>query len=129
MKLSDNELSVLEVLWEQNKPLQSAEIVSLCVDKQWKDSSIHRLINNLLDKGAIMPVGFERAGRTFSRTFVPTLSKESYMVNSLIDDVQLNDSIIREMTLALIHDDSISDETIDILEELIRDKKSKRNGK
>lgn len=88
--MSENELSILEVLWEHNKPLQSAGVVNLCIDKQLKSSSIHRIINNLLDKGDIMLVGFERAGRTFSRTF--------------------------------IHSDSISDETLNILEELIKQK-------
>lgn len=129
MRLTDNELSIMEVLWEQGRPLRSTEIVELCVNKQWKAVSIHILINSLLDKGAISAVGFEKVGRTYSRTFAPMFTKETYIVNSLVDEVKLNDSIIREMTLALIHDDSISDETIDILDKIIQDKKSKRNSK
>lgn len=125
MRLTENELSIMEVLWTSDKPLHTAGIIDLCVDKQWKSSSIHILINSLLDKGAIVVDGFEKVGRTYSRTFSPAISKESYMVNSLIDNVQLNDSIIREMTLALIRDDNISKETMDILEQLIKEKKSK----
>lgn len=129
MKLTENELSIMEVLWNENRALNSKEIVNLCTDKHWKSSSIHILINSLLDKGAIKVAGFERVGRTYSRTFVPTFERDSFVVNSIIDHVQLSDSIIRETTAAFINDEHISNETLSILEKLIADKKNSLNNK
>lgn len=40
----------MEVLWSEQRPLTRTEIVNLSVDKSWKDSSIHILLNSLLKK-------------------------------------------------------------------------------
>ena len=125
MRLTKNELSIMEILWEVQRPLLSNEIVDLCKEKKWKASSIHILINSLLDKQAIAVAGFEKVGKHYCRTFKPLLIKEEYMVSSVIDEAKLNDSVIREMMLALIQDKSISDETLNILDSIIKDKKQK----
>ncbi len=125
MRLTKNELSIMEILWEVQRPLLSNEIVDLCKEKKWKASSIHILINSLLDKQAIAVAGFEKVGKHYCRTFKPLLTKEEYMVSSVIDEAKLNDSVIREMMLALIQDKSISDETLNILDSIIKDKKQK----
>ncbi len=126
MRLTKNELSIMEILWEVQRPLLSNEIVDLCKEKKWKASSIHILINSLLDKQAIAVAGFEKVGKHYCRTFKPLLTKEEYMVSSVIDEAKLNDSVIREMMLALIQDKSISDETLNILDSIIKDKKQKK---
>ena len=74
---------------------------------------------------AIAVAGFEKVGKHYCRTFKPLLTKEEYMVSSVIDEAKLNDSVIREMMLALIQDKSISDETLNILDSIIKDKKQK----
>ena len=47
------------------------------------------------------------------------------MVGSVIDETTLNDSVIREMMLALIQDTNVSEETLNILDGIIKDKKQK----
>ena len=108
MRLTKNELSIMEILWEEKRPLLSNEIVDLCKGKKWKSSSIHILINSLLEKKAIAVAGFEKIGKHYCRTFKPLLTKEEYMVGSVIDETTLNDSVIREMMLALIQDTNVS---------------------
>ena len=125
MRLTKNELSIMEILWEEKRPLLSNEIVDLCKGKKWKSSSIHILINSLLEKKAIAVAGFEKIGKHYCRTFKPLLTKEEYMVGSLIDETTLNDSVIREMMLALIQDTNVSEETLNILDGIIKDKKQK----
>lgn len=50
MELTKNEIEIMEVLWSEQRPLTRTEIVNLSVDKSWKDSSIHILLNSLLKK-------------------------------------------------------------------------------
>ena len=66
MRLTKNELSIMEILWEEKRPLLSNEIVDLCKGKKWKSSSIHILINSLLEKKAIAVAGFEKIDTTNS---------------------------------------------------------------
>lgn len=129
MKLTENELSIMEVLWSADDALLGSEIIELCKNKKWKASSIHILINSLLSKGAIKIARFEKIGKHYTRAFMPELSKEEYMVQSLDNNVELNDSVIKEMALALIHDKKTSDETIKVLEEMIKEEKVKRGLK
>ena len=127
MKLSEKELSVMKVLWEYATPLTTGEIVEYCVDKTWKETTIHMLINNLLDKGAIKVVGMAKTARTYSRTFAPTISRSEYFIDSFNDGKALDDISIRAMASSLIHNKNISKETLDILSEQIRREKEKHN--
>ena len=112
----------MEVLWEEKRPLLSSEIVSLCKDKRWKDGSIHILINSMLDKGVISIDGFQKTGKHYSRTFKPILTKGEFVVNSLTKDVRLSDSMIKKTMCALVQDESISAETLNMLCKLIQRK-------
>ena len=115
----------MELLWAENRPLLSTEIVELCQNKPWKDASIHILINSLLKKEAIEIAGFVKTSKHYSRTFKPTLSREEYLVSAGKDGVRLSDGEIRRMLVALVNSDDISDETLQELENLIRTKRAK----
>lgn len=56
MEFTKKEQELMDVLWKAGRPLSSKEIVENSIDKTWKDSSIHILLNSLLDKGAIKEV-------------------------------------------------------------------------
>lgn len=49
-RLTKSELAVMEVLWDEGEALTSAEIIQKSKEKEWKDSSVHLLINSLLKK-------------------------------------------------------------------------------
>ena len=57
MELTKSELEVMNVLWQANRPLSRSEILTLSTSKTWKDSSIHILLNGLLNKNAIKEAG------------------------------------------------------------------------
>ena len=83
MELTKSELEIMNVLWEAGRPLTRGEILELSVDKQWKDNSIHILLNRLLAKGAIAEGGFTRSGKSYGRLYEPQISGVEYYAGSV----------------------------------------------
>lgn len=121
MELTKNELEIMEVLWEADEPITSTEIVKRSVKKSWKDSSIHILINSLLDKEAIQEVGFVRAGKGYGRTFGPTESGERYYADYLASIA--HKTSVTALFSALFKSKNMTKEMILELEDLIEKKK------
>ena len=85
-RLTKSEMAIMEILWEEGKGLTATEIVNIAGEKKtWKDSSIHLLINKLLDKGVIEVVGFRKTMKNYAWTFFPVDSKQKYIVNQITD--------------------------------------------
>ena len=85
-RLTKSEMAIMEILWEEGKGLTATEIVNIAGEKKtWKDSSIHLLINKLLDKGVIEVVGFRKTVKNYDRTFFTVDSKQKYIVNQITD--------------------------------------------
>lgn len=101
MVLTKCELEIMDVLWAAAKPLSRADFLSCSGEKSWKDSSIHILLNGLLQKGAIQEAGFIKRSKTYGRTFLPTLTREQYFANTIFsyankpDIVGLIDALLR----------------------------------
>ena len=78
MELTKSELEIMNVIWSAGKPLTRGEILELSVDKNWKDNSIHILLNRLLAKGALSEGGFARSGKSYGRLYEATLTGVEY---------------------------------------------------
>ena len=83
MYLTKNELEIMDVLWEQGRPLSRGELLSIPTEKTWMDSSIHILLNSLLRKGAIREAGYAKCGKTSGRVYEAALSCAEYHVRTL----------------------------------------------
>ena len=83
MYLTKNELEIMDVLWEQGRPLSRGELLMLPEKKTWMDSSIHILLNSLLRKGAIREAGYAKCGKTSGRVYEAALSCAEYYVTTL----------------------------------------------
>ena len=83
MELTKSEMEIMDVLWEDGNPLSRADILSRSEEKSWKDSSIHILLNGLLNKGAIREAGFVKRSKTYGRTFLPTMTREEYFAMTI----------------------------------------------
>lgn len=94
MYLTKNELEIMDVLWEAGKPLSRGELISRAIDKSWKSSSIHILLNSMLSKGAIFEAGFAKCGKTCGRTYAPTVTVEEYYVSTL-DSMAFRPDVIK----------------------------------
>lgn len=83
MELTRSEMEIMDVLWESNTPMSRADLLTQSQEKSWKDSSVHILLNGLLQKGAIREAGFVKRSKTYGRTFAPTLSREEYFATTI----------------------------------------------
>lgn len=83
MELTKSELEIMNVIWDAGRPLTRGEILDLSVDKNWKDNSIHILLNRLLSKGAIAESGFARSGKSYGRLYEAVLTGEDYYAENV----------------------------------------------
>jgi predicted transcriptional regulator len=78
MILTKSELEIMDVLWDAGCPLSRADLLERSEEKNWKDSSVHILLNGLLQKNAIETVGYVKRSKTYGRIFRPVLTREQY---------------------------------------------------
>ena len=78
MELTKSELEIMDVLWQDGHALSRSDFLERAQEKSWKDSSVHILLNGLLSKGVIREAGSVKRSKTYSRTFLPTLTREEY---------------------------------------------------
>ena len=83
MELTKSEHEIMNVIWGAGKPLTRGEILELSVDKNWKDNSIHILLNRLLAKGALSEGGFARSGKSYGRLYEATLTGVEYYAQNV----------------------------------------------
>ncbi len=126
--LTPNELEIMELMWRENRPLSRTDIIELSPDRSWKASSIHILLNKMLDKDAIKVDGFVRTGKNYGRTYSPALSNVDYLLMT-IKGSSLYQNSKKEATIAvissLINDKDITAQDIKEIEAVIEAKKSK----
>ncbi|MCI5849770.1 MAG: BlaI/MecI/CopY family transcriptional regulator [Lachnoclostridium sp.] len=126
--LTPNELEIMELMWRENRPLSRTDIIELSPDRSWKASSIHILLNKMLDKDAIKVDGFVRTGKNYGRTYSPALSNVDYLLMT-IKGSSLYQNSRKEATIAvissLINDKDITAQDIREIETVIEAKKSK----
>ena len=82
MELTKSEMQIMDVLWESKEPLSRADLLERSQEKTWKDSSVHILLNGMLQKGVIREAGFVKRSKTYGRTFEPTLTREEYFATT-----------------------------------------------
>ena len=83
MELTKSEMEIMDVLWEAGKPLSRSDLLERSEEKTWKDSSVHILLNALLQKNAIQEAGLVKRSKTYGRVFVPTLTREEYFASTI----------------------------------------------
>ena len=83
MELTKSEMEIMDVLWGAQKPLSRSDLLAHSEEKSWKVSSVHILLNGLLQKGAIREAGVVKRSKTYGRTFAPTLTREEYFATTI----------------------------------------------
>ena len=83
MELTRSEMEIMDVLWASDDPLSRADLLERSEEKSWKDSSVHILLNGLLQKNAICEAGFVKRSKTYGRTFAPMLTREQYFATTI----------------------------------------------
>jgi len=76
-RISQSELDVMNVLWEQS-PLAASDIAKVLeTHKDWNIRTVKTLLSRLVEKGALST---ERDGRRF--LYTPLISKDSYAASA-----------------------------------------------
>lgn len=120
-RLTKSELAVMEVLWDEGEALTSAEIIQKSKEKEWKDSSVHLLINSLLKKKVVTVAGFKKTTKNYARTFVPVEGKEQFLVGQVIDNKITSDTKKRIYSYIIEKENNL--EMIKYVEKLLEERK------
>ena len=120
MELTKSEMEIMDVLWGSEKPLSRADLLERSEEKTWKDSSVHILLNGLLQKGAIREAGLVKRSKTYGRVFSPTMTREEYFATTIFSHRHKPEIV--GLFAALLRRDDITKEDLAIISELIAQK-------
>ncbi len=115
MELTKSEMEIMDVLWEAREPLSRSDLLARSGEKTWKDSSVHILLNGLLQKKAIREAGMVKRSKTYGRTFLPTLTREEYFAANVFSHrhkpqlVGLIDALLRQEKVSPSELEELSD--------------------
>lgn len=123
-KLTRSEQEIMELLWKVDRPLSRAEIIDLAPGRTWKPSSIHILLNSMLEKGAVQVAGFVQSTKNYARTFVPALTPEEYAALQVKSSPSFGPGSLPDLLAALLADVE-DEEVLRQLEEVIDQRRKK----
>ena len=123
MILTRSEMEIMDVMWERGVPMSRADLLAHSEGKTWKDSSVHILLNGLLQKGAIQEAGLVKRSKTYGRVFTPTLTREQYFANTIF--CHRHKPQVMGLFAALLEREEVTDADIANLSELIHQKDNK----
>ena len=121
MELTKSEMEIMDVLWEDGGALSRADFLERSEAKSWKDSSVHILLNGLLNKGAIREAGFVKRSKTYGRTFLPTMTREEYFAMTIFSHRYQPE--ITGLIEALLRREDITPEQLDTIALLVSQRK------
>ncbi len=117
MELTRSEMEIMDVLWEAGAPLSRSDLLARAEEKSWKDSSVHILLNGLLQKGAIHEAGLVKRSKTYGRIFSPSLSREAYFAQNVFS--YRHKPALVGLIGELLKQQSMTAEELDAIAELI----------
>ncbi len=120
MELTKSEMEIMDVLWASDKPMSRADLLAKSEEKTWKDSSVHILLNGLLQKGAIQEAGLVKRSKTYGRVFTPTLTREEYFAATIFSHRHKPDIV--GLFEALLHREEVTSEVLEKLSAMIGSK-------
>ena len=121
MELTRSEMEIMDVMWESGTPLSRADLLARSEEKTWKDSSVHILLNGLLQKGAIQEAGLVKRIKTYGRVFTPTMTREEYFANTIFSH-RYKPEIVG-LFAALLQRKDITSDDLDAIEALLKAKR------
>ena len=120
VELTKSEMEIMDVLWGSDKPLSRADLLARSEEKTWKDSSVHILLNGLLQKGAIEEAGLVKRSKTYGRVFAPTMTREEYFATTIFS--HRHKPQIVGLFEALLRREDITREDLDRISMMIQQK-------
>jgi len=122
VELTRSEMEIMDVMWESGVPMSRADLLARSEEKTWKDSSVHILLNGLLQKGAIQEAGLVKRSKTYGRVFSPTLTREQYFANTIF--CHRHKPQVAGLFAALLEREEVTASDLETLAQLIQQKKN-----
>ncbi len=120
MELTRSEMEIMDVFWEAGQPLSRSDLLARSEGKSWKDSSVHILLNGMLQKNVIREAGFVKRSKTYGRTFVPTMTREEYFAATVFS--HRHKPQIVGLIAALLQREDITPEEMEQIKALVNEK-------
>ena len=123
--LTENEIDILQILWTEGRPLSRPEILERSTLPDSNKQSLHRYLNDMLEKGVLTISGSVICGKRPGRTYTPTITREEYIVsqlNKLIPDTSPQNRFFSVMS-RWFYESYVDDNLISELEELLQKKR------
>ena len=120
MELTRSEMEIMDVFWQAGEPLSRSDLLERSAEKTWKDSSVHILLNGMLQKNAIREAGFVKRSKTYGRTFMPTLTREQYYAQTVFS--HRNKPQMVGLIAALLEREDITPEEMAQIKALVAEK-------
>ena len=108
-EISGAELKVMQVLWENDKPMKVQEICDILANTGWKYKTVATMLMRLEEKEAVRS---EKSGKAYYYT--PVIERDTYtksQTKSFIERI-FNGSA-KELAVSLFAGDALSEEDID----------------
>lgn len=121
MELTRSEMEIMDVLWASDVPLSRSDLLERSEEKTWKDSSVHILLNGLLQKNAIREAGVVKRSKTYGRTFSPNMTREEYFAATIFSHRHKPEIV--GLFEALLRREDISGDQLDRIEKLVKNRK------
>lgn len=118
INISEAELEVMKVIWNEKRPITSVDIGEAFETKGWKKTTIGTFLTRLVEKGALSA---EKKGKLYYYT--PLISQKDYrkfQTKNLISS--LYGGSIKDFAVSLFEEQSISDEELKELKAIFVDK-------
>ena len=121
-QLPEAELLVMQIVWEQNNPLTSKQLLELSKpQKEWKLQTVSTLLNRLTEKGFLTS---EKRGK--ERYYLPVVVREEYLSQETKRFVKaFHKNSISGLMASLVSSNKVNDED---LQELVTWLKERKEG-
>ncbi|HJB98260.1 MAG TPA: BlaI/MecI/CopY family transcriptional regulator [Candidatus Acutalibacter pullicola] len=128
-QLTNSELTLMEILWQADRPLNRQEILEAATTEDgqllFAVSSLHLLINDLMDKNYIAPMGGAGKDTNYGRRFAPLVTRNEHFAIQITSTEQYTPEDIPSIVCSLAKYSGISDldGLLQEIEKTIRKKK------
>lgn len=125
--LSNTERQIMELLWEEGKPLSRQDLLTKTEGRSWNPSSIHLILNSMISKGVIRITDTEKR---YARTYEAVISLEDYLAHQLTSALpkKSNRDLLISTVSALVHRGGIDEATIQELENMLEEQRRALQG-
>ncbi|MBP3305066.1 MAG: BlaI/MecI/CopY family transcriptional regulator [Oscillospiraceae bacterium] len=127
MELTKSEMEIMDVFWQDGGALSRSDLLKRSDEKSWKDSSVHILLNGLLNKGAIRKAGVVKCSKTYGRTFLPTMTREEYFASTIYSHRYKPD--LPGLMEALLNRPEVDTDTLSAIGRLLQAKEEEFKGR